>query len=733
MEGVNYGPRRYDNDDAPLQESTNSRLSFRDADADAAKDQADPKGDDERLRDPDRDRDDAKDAASDPNVTSDSVAAGFGRAEKPDLENPAGLKDHLQTSWDDFQALQGRAAHDIQGVRQFHHAAVYAHANPVLADPLQQGPLNYLKDGTSYRGGGENDRMDHSSVAYQNLIITETGRLWGHADPNLERGADVLPHIAERLDASSRHILTYTIDNYQVTPPDEGGLSWQNSRGHNENEIRKLTNDFTDWSKVTDMADQLTVQVHEQGLAGHKAAFRPDEAGLLYATANSAHNELLRDRTELRQLTQELDATNVNAPDHDEKLNKAIDLLTHMDYTAGLHGHASERITEVLAHEQDKADYEGSIRQRIAGLFDNLKERLFGSGDDGSNHPTGAMGGAAAPDSPGSSMTSRLTYPNADPYDESSSLVELTALAFDRVNDPDRDKDVYDNMQALWETMKSTRGDGDFWQAAAYGSANRDLADPQGLAVDGYMDFRPQFSVTAQNLEQRADELMSDTYRENIKLLYSEPANVWQPGDRDENGLLTFNQIHRTLYASEHHMREFNQQYIADTDGEKGLIDWTTDLHEKDGAIDYVTNLRECPENLLEYNVLVTAGLQETASHPDRDSLERRSDETGLLFHTGVLAGIQYDKASEELQSIVGTITDPATEGDALLDTWQDATNTMAKLDYLRSLQEHINEQIDNRLTEERAAQEEETRNRSIMGRLRSFFGAESPVETPVA
>ena len=219
MEGVNYGPRRYDDDDAPLQESTDSKLSFGDADADAAKDQADPKGDDERLRNPDRDRDDAKDAVSDRNVTSDSVAAGFGRAEKPDLENTAALKDHLQTSWDDFQALQGRAAHDTQGIRQFHHAAVYAHANPVLADTQQQGPLDYMKDEPSYRGGGENERMDHSSVAYQNLIITETGRLWGHAEPNLERGADVLPHIAERLDASSRHILTYTIDNYQSRRP----------------------------------------------------------------------------------------------------------------------------------------------------------------------------------------------------------------------------------------------------------------------------------------------------------------------------------------------------------------------------------------------------------------------------------------------------------------------------------------------------------------------------------
>ena len=49
---------------------------------------------------------------------------------------------------------------------------------------------------------------------------------------------------------------------------------------------------------------------------------------------------------------------------------------------------------------------------------------------------------------------------------------------------------------------------------------------------------------------------------------------------------------------------------------------------------------------------------------------------------------------------------DPATAYDGVLDAWEDATNAMAKLDYLRSLQEHINEQIDSRLADERAAQE---------------------------
>ena len=61
---------------------------------------------------------------------------------------------------------------------------------------------------------------------------------------------------------------------------------------------------------------------------------------------------------------------------------------------------------------------------------------------------------------------------------------------------------------------------------------------------------------------------------------------------------------------------------------------------------------------------------------------------------------------SKSSQSIVETMLDPATAYDGVLDAWEDATNAMAKLDYLRSLQEHINEQIDSRLADERAAQE---------------------------
>ena len=740
MEGLNYARRRDDDDDdGPLQESTGSKLSFGDADADPAKDQADPNSDgDERLRDPDLDRNQTKDAASDREITSDSVAANFGRTEKPDLGDGQALKDHLQTSWDDFQALQGRTAHDTQGIKQFHHAAVYAHANPVLAGTQQQGPLDYLKDQPSYQGGSGNEALAHSSVAYQNLLITETGRLWGHADPNLERGANAVPRIAERLEAGSRHILGYTLDNAGHGSPNLNTetLSWNNTKEQNGYFVQQLTNDFTDMDALDRLADGFTTAAYEKSKPGHKATFRDDEAGLLYATGSSAHSELLRDRTELRNLAYDIRREGINGTNSQETLDRINDIAVHMDYTAGLHAYTQEKLGEILDEETRQADYEGSIRQRIESLFGSLRERLFGDGEDLSDQAIGpgSTGGTAqAEGQPGQRHQAQLDYPAADPLDQSSSLTELTALAFDRVNDQDRGQEVDDNMQALWKMMKSPRGDGDFWQAAAYGSANRDLADPQGLGLDGYMAFRPQFAVVAQNAEQRADELMSDTYRENIKLLYSEPEGTWQPGDRDENGLLTFNQIHRTLYASEEHMREFNQQYLADTGGIKGLIDWTDDLYQRERMIDYVTDLKSSPENLLEYNAKVTAELQEPASHPDRETLENRDDEPGLLFHTGVLASIQYAKANEDLQSAVETLTDPATAGDDLTNAWQKATNTMTRLDYLRGLQKYVTEQLNDHLAQEQAAQEEEAQHRSIIGRVRSLFGAEDRIKQPVA
>ena len=481
------------------------------------------------------------------------------------------------------------------------------------------------------------------------------------------------------------------------------------------------------------MADQLTVQVHEQGLGGHKAAFRPDEAGLLYATANSAHNELLRDRTELRQLTQELDATNVNAPDHDEKLNKAIDLLTHMDYTAGLHGHASERITEVLAHDQEKADYEGSIRQRIAGLFDNLKDRLFGSGDDGSSHPTGPWALPQRPAAPARRCpTPQLPQRRPLRRELVPGRAHRAGLRPGQRPGP---------RQGRRREHAGPLGDDEEHPRRRRFLAGRRLRQrqpgpgrPPGPRRRRVHGLRPQFSVTAQNTDQRADELMSDTYRENIKLLYSEPEGTsGSPGTATRTACSPSTRSTAPSTPPSTTCGTSTSSTSPTRTGIKGLIDWTDDLYEKERKPSTTSpTSRECPENLLEYNVLVPAGLEETASHPDRDSLEKRNDEPGLLFHTGVLAGIQYDRASEELQSIVGTIIDPATEADARLDAWEDATSTMAKLDYLRSLQEHINEQIDDHLAQERAAQEE-ARNRSIMGRIRSLFAAQTPVEEAVA
>lgn len=554
MEATNYGKPRHDDDE----DLTGPPLSFDNADRDAT----DPTSVDEKLADSPGDRDHTRDSADERQVTSDTLAASFGSAETPSLTDSDATREKLQANWEDFQALQGRTAHDSEAIRQFHHAAVYAHANPVLADPNSEGPLGYMGQQPAYHGGSGNEVLAHSSVAYQNLIATETNRLWGHLSPNLERGVEAIPHIAERLEASSRHILSYTFENFSTNGDNHEGISWQNSREQNEARLRELTSNYTDWSAFGNMADQMTTKAHENGRAGHSVIFRDDEAGLLFATANSAHNELLRDRAELRQLTQQLEHANTNAPDHDEKLNKVLDLVTHMDYTAGLHGHANDKIGEILAAEQQQAEYENSVRHRIGQLLDSLRERLFGS--------TEYEPSQDAPSGPGRSQPA-LDYPNGDAFNEKSSLTELTALAFDRLNDPQHDEDTKAHVQALWQMMKSPRGDGDFWQAAAYGAANRELLDPRNLGVDQYMNYRPGLNPDTKEPAERSQELLAHAYRRNVELLYNEPHDVWQPGERSDSGLLTFNRIHRTLYASEEHMRAYNE-HVA-TEGTDPLLD----------------------------------------------------------------------------------------------------------------------------------------------------------------
>lgn len=324
MERLGYGGPRHEDDEDLTPDLSGPPTSFEDGDRKAARDAADPQEEDEPLAE----------AVADRQVTSDSLAASFHPGETPHPSNRDAVGDKLQSDWNDFQALHGRTAHDSEGIRQFHHAAVYAHANPLLADPQGKGPLDYMHQQPAYQGGSHSDVLAHSSVAYQNLIATETNRLWGHLSPNLERGVEAIPQIAERLEASSRHITNYTLGNFSVHGENHQGLSWQNSREQNEQHLRDITKEYTDWSAFGSMADSLTTQAHEQGRTRHAAAFREDEADLLYATANSAHNELLWDRAELHQLTQQLEHANVNAPDHNEKLNKALDLMVHMDYTA---------------------------------------------------------------------------------------------------------------------------------------------------------------------------------------------------------------------------------------------------------------------------------------------------------------------------------------------------------------------------------------------------------------
>lgn len=721
MEATNYGRPRHDDEDL-----NGPPLSFDDADRDAT----DATPVDEKLADSPGDREHTRDTADDRQVTSDTLAASFGNAETPSLADSDAIREKLQARWKDFQALQGRTAHDSEGIRQFHHAAVYAHANPVLADPMGEGPLGYMDQQRTYRGSSGNEVLAHSSVAYQNVIATETNRLWGHVSLNLERGIEAIPQIAERLEASNRHISRYTLDNFSVHGENHPGVSWQNSREQNEQHLRELTKDYTDWSALSAMADGLTTQAHENGRTGHSVIFRDDEAGLLFATANSAHNELLRDRAELRQLTHQLEHANVNAPHHDEKLNKALDLMTHMDYTAGLHGHANERIGEILAEEQRQAEYEGSLRQRIGQFFESFRTRFFGVNDNsqnpgGADPAEGATTLAYAPPRSGPA----LDYPDADAFDENSSLTELTALAFDRVHDPHRDPAVDENMQALWEMMKSSRGDGDFWQAAAYGAANRELLDPKNLGVDQYMNYRPGLDPDTKEAAERSQELLALAYRRNAELLYNEPHGVWQPGARSDSGLLSFNRVHRALYASEEHMRVYNEHIAAEGNGPY----WAADPEERRTLLHDLTGGPENPEGISAYAAAMTEQTAAPLNHPQRDSLENRDDEPGLLYHTAVLADIQMEQLNQHLQFQTNILANPEATQEMRNSAWLNATNALIQMDYLTGLQDHIGARLEEQLQAERAQEQARARQRSVMGRLRTFFGAGDRIEEPAA
>ena len=719
MEGLSYNRRHsFDEDDEPVQEQTDQRLTFNDPDAKSTRNAVDTKDDDsadDRTESRDQDR----------QVTTDSVAAGFGRAEAPDPKNPEAVREHLGSSWEDFQALQGNDAHKGESIRQFHHAAVHAHGNRLLLDPAGDGPLDYLKNPPSFDNNHPNPALSHASTAYQNLAITETGRLWGHTDPNLERGVEALPQIAERLEAGSNHIQEHTIQNIGLNAPETEGLSWTKSKAENAYTVQRLTDDFTDLDALHTLADSYTAKACQEGQLGHKAASRDDEAGMLYATGNSAHQELLRDRTELRNLTEKLRHEGINGPNSEETLDRMNEIVVHMDYTSSLHGYTQEKLGETLADEQRQSDYEGSLRQRIGQAFESFRNR-FGLGGDDVIEPGTGLSANGRPGGP-----QRLDYPNADPFDESSSLTELTALAFDRVHDAGRDPATEDNLQDLWAMMKSPNGDGDFWQAAAYGSANRDLADPAGHGLKGFMSYHPDPAAAA-DIEQRSEDAVGTAYRTNIQLLYSEPDGAWQPGERGKNGLLSFNRIHQALYASEEHMRAYGEHAAASGPPDSNQLHWTNNQSENIGILYSETDGHTNPEAMADRAAAMAQATTVPEDHPDKDQLADRSDETGLLYNTTVLTDIQIQDTALDIAVLADRLKNEDITPDEREGAWAAATNTMTQLDYLTGLQEFTNAQLEQRLEAERIA-EEDARHRSFMGRIRSLFGAANRETAEVA
>ena len=368
---------------------------------------------------------------------------------------------------------------------------------------------------------------------------------------------------------------------------------------------------------------------------------------------------------------------------------------------------------------------------RIGQFFESFRTRFFGV-DDNSQNPGGADPAegatttlAYAPPRSGPA----LDYPDADAFDENSSLTELTALAFDRVHDPHRDPAVDENMQALWEMMKSPRGDGDFWQAAAYGAANRELLDPKNLGVDQYMNYRPGLDPGTKEAAERSQELLALAYRRNAELLYNEPHDVWQPGDRSDSGLLSFHRVHRALYASEEHMRAYNEHVAAEGNGPY----WAADPEERRTLLHDLTGGPENPEGTSAYAASRTEQTTNPLNHPQRDSLENRDDEPGLLYHTAVLAELQVQQLNQHLRFQTNILANPEATDEMRNSAWLNTTDALVHIDYLTGLQDYTADRLEQQMEAERALEEEQARQRSVMGRLRSLFRKDSPQQEPVA
>lgn len=210
-------------------------------------------------------------------------------------------------------------------------------------------------------------------------------------------------------------------------------------------------------------------------------------------------------------------------------------------------------------------------------------------------------------------------------------------------------------MQALWEMMKSPRGDGDFWQAAAYGAANRELLDPRSLGVDEYMNYRPGLGQDTETARERGQELLAHAYRRNAALLYNEPQDVWQPGQRDDDGLLIFDRIHRTLHASEEHVSAYNEHAAK----EGGDLHWTGSPEERRDALHHLTGGPENPEGITAYAAARTEDAASLLNHPQRESLQDRDDAAGLLYHAGVLAEVQTRQLNQDLHFQINILANP--------------------------------------------------------------------------